>query len=242
MSLNPYVVFATPTFSRHPSYEFCGAMEQAAFLFGRHGIKNTHLFYPGFQFIDAARNVLAKMMLEDHQDATDFFFIDDDVGSFQPEKVLEFVARQQPVVAASPPLKVMGDLQFPVALHATAEGNVIEVDGLMLARQVPAGFLRIKRPVIEQLAAKSDTYIVHEANGVQRVVFDIFNCGPQKGQFVGEDDYFCWRCAQEDIEIWLDPDVEFSHRGTHKWEGTFRKELSRFLNGTHPTAQLREMK
>lgn len=109
---DPYVLFATPTLTGSVAYEFAGSMEQVGGLLAQAGIRSAHRYQPGLQFIEVARNLLVATFLQDYPEATDLFFIDDDIG-FTPHKVIEFVMRQEPVLAGAPPMKSEGPPQFP---------------------------------------------------------------------------------------------------------------------------------
>jgi hypothetical protein len=237
----PFVLVATPTFTGHTAYEHTGSMEQFATLCAQHGIRFGHVFHPGLQFVEVARNLLIVKFLSDHPDATDLFYIDDDVG-FPAMKALEFVLRQEPVVAGIPIMKADGPEQFPVFLHAN-EGGPIAQNGLMLARSVPCSFLRIKREVIEMLAMNAETYQWSTLEDQQTtVVFKIFDRGDTDGEFLGEDVRFCRLLADNGIPIWVDDDIKFSHRGTKRWSGSFRDALNLYLVGKSEVAKVRVMK
>ena len=118
MQRKPFVVFATPCFSGQVAQEFCMSLAQAVGLLVANDIRVNCIVQTGLQFVDVARNIIVKRFLESHPDATDLFFIDDDVG-FDPSKALEFVMRPQPVVAGVYPMKVPfgAPPQWPVFLH-----------------------------------------------------------------------------------------------------------------------------
>lgn len=235
----PFVIVATPTFTCNVSYEHAGSMEKFAYFCAQRGIRIGHLFHPGLQFVEVARNLLVARFLADHPDATDFFFIDDDVG-FPHEKAVEFIMRPEPVVAGVPVMKAEGAPQFPVFLHAEDEGKPFEQNGLILARSVPCAFMRIKREVLENLAVKANTYqwVTVETQAAD-VIFKLFDRGDKDGSFIGEDVNFCQLLADNGIPIWVDPDIQFSHRGTRRWEGSFKDALKLYLEGKSQVAQVR---
>ena len=82
---------------------------------------------------------------------------------------------------------------------------------------MPTGFLRIKRHVLEKMAAASTKFKSLE-DGVWKDYYNIFEMGPgSDGQWYGEDDAFCRKWADMGGLIWVDPDIQFTHRGTKKW-------------------------
>ncbi len=231
------VFFATPTFSGHPSYEFCGAMWNVVSVLLQNGIDACHRFHPGLQFVEVARNILCTQFLQ-NSSAGDLFFIDDDVGGWPPQKVLQFLNRPEPVICGVPPFK-QDSPNYPVQIMLVDEhgrydpmgptGKVQERDGLYRVSQIPMGFCRIKRHVIEHFAAQSATYAWAQEGGKMLTVFDIFRKGPRDGEYVGEDMMFAQRCIDDGIEMWVDPDIDFRHRGSKSWDGNFKPSLDAFL-------------
>ena len=106
------VVFATPTLDCKPAFEMVGSMERVATMLALAGVQNAHIFWPGLQFVDSARNYLVKQFLEDFPNAEFLFFIDDDIG-FPPQKVLEFLNESDNWVVSE------------VGRHTTEEANRI---------------------------------------------------------------------------------------------------------------------
>lgn len=254
----PYVIIATPAFMCQTSIEFCGSMFRLARLLTMHGIDHGWGVWPGLQFVDAARNFLVRDFLAKYEEATHIMFIDEDVG-FPAEKVVEFLRYDEAVVCGAPPMKLDEPRQFPVFLKLLDnQPDLKQVDriirheqhlNLLLAVQVPAGFLCVRRDVMETLARKAPTYAMTEATGALDVCFDIFQRGareptnPDKrsGEYVGEDTWFGQIAMAEGYKIWIDPDIDFTHRGTKTWKGNFQRHLMEYLAGS-PKAQAVEMR
>lgn len=156
------VMIATPSFERRPSVDYvlslCGTQE----LLRKHGI-GCHLAIIGHDpHIAEVRNVLARSVLVDRLDVTDLFYIDDDIG-WPPEKVVEFVQRSEDVVAGVYPKKNDSG-SWPCTLESD-DGKPIERNSLYRATLVPAGFLRIKRHVLEKLSQRVQKYQEPNLNG-----------------------------------------------------------------------------
>jgi len=202
-------------------------MAATTWLLGRLEIDAMVCFRPGLQFVEVARNLLCTEFLQNYPAATDLFFIDDDVGGWPREKVIEFINRPELIVAGVYPYRT-DNPQFPVKLQLV-DGKVVERNGLYLAAEIPAGFMRLKREVVEHFAAKSQTFGWLEKDGQMKTVFSIFERGIHNGEFWGEDAFFSARCHDEGIEMWIDPDIKFKHRGSKAWEGRFKDSLDQFL-------------
>lgn len=225
--MNNRVVFATPTLDHRVCVEYLRSYVETLGLLGVNGVPFAHVYVGGDQFIAKARNLLVTKFLRDHPQATDLFFLDDDVG-WPAAKVIEFLCREEDVVAGAYPQKCAGEF-YPCTLVPDAAGKLVERHGLYQAQLAPTGFMRIKRPVLERLAEQSTTYLHRNPDGTEERHYAIFEAGVhhESGEFWGEDYYFCRRWAEAGGEIWLDPDVSFTHRGNQVWRGTFRDVLNK---------------
>lgn len=221
-------LFATPTLTGKVAYEFAGSCERMAGALARKGIEFGHEYFPGVPFVDAARNVLLSKFLTDYPTATDLFFLDDDIG-FPEHKVLEFLERDEGVVCGAYPLKKEGAPEFPVILQLV-DGDLISQNGMFQALNVPAGFMRLKRSVVEKLAGKAETYKFPQKDAQPRLVFNVFEMGPVRGEYVGEDTMFSRKCHDAGIDLWVDPNIDFHHRGTRRWEGNFSTVLAAWIS------------
>lgn|ERR1700740_1290271 len=224
----PFVVFAIPTFSHHVCVDFCGSMARTVGLLYHANIDHALHFRGGIAFIDAVRNILCAEFLRDFPSATDLFFLDDDIG-WQPEKVLEFLRRPEEVVAGVYP-KRSDDVEFPTVLRIDqATRQPIEQNGLCAAAMVPAGFLRLKRSAVEKLAAASGSYQFPDKNMLDLVVPNIFEVGPREGVYWGEDTHFVEKWAGLGGDIWVDPNIVFTHRGNKKWQGRLLESVQHYI-------------
>lgn len=232
MQCRPF--FATPCLSSNVAYEFAGSMASTGSLLARRGIDFYQVFLPGVPFIDAARNSLLSQFLTDFPDATDLFFLDDDVG-FPVEKVIEFLERPEEIVCGVYPLKGDSANAFPV-MFKLKDGKTIHNNGVVQALNIPAGFLRLKRSVVERIASKAETYTLEQKDDKPRVCFNVFEMGPVRGEYVGEDVIFSRKCHDLGIDLWVDPNIDFHHRGTRKWQGNLSKTLNAWLSQNQGTS------
>lgn len=220
------VIFATPTLSHSVSAGYLvSAIETERLLIAK-GWGVGRIVIGGDPYLAKVRNKLCARFLADHPDATDLFFLDDDV-TWPAHKVIEFCERPEPVVAGVYPKK-SDRLDFPVELVAE-NGALVERDGLVKANGAGAGFLRVKRAVIETLAASSRVYRDTDEDGVKREVANIFEMGAhESGEWWGEDYCFFRKCADAGFDLWIDPDIRFSHRGTKAWTANMADHLQAF--------------
>lgn len=219
-------VFATPSLGHAVCLEYLTSALQTNGLMWAQQRPHAWTQLAGDCFIAKVRSKMVDEFLVGA--GTDLFFIDDDLG-WPPGKVLEFLDRPEPIVAGVYP-KRMDTRDWPVALGADAEtGELIEHDGLIRAVHAPTGFMRIKRDVLAHLVELSPTFRDAEKDGVIKEYRAVFNAGPgADGWWWGEDYHFCNLASANGYEIWVDPNIEFSHRGDKRYTGTLADGLDTF--------------
>ena len=171
--------------------------------------------------VDDMRNSMAREFLK--TDATDFVFIDADVG-FRPEDLLSLVSVDRDINAGVYPKKE--DVEdFPIL---PIEGELwADKDGLIEVEGVPTGFLRIKRHVFEKLAAKAQSFIGQAGDPTPyHVIFERTIIG---GKRRSGDYAFCYKAREAGFKIYVDPEMEFTHTGAKTWQGS----LGRFWKRKH---------
>jgi len=226
------VIFATPTLDHRVSIEYLRSSKETDWLLDTKGISYGYKQVAGDTFVAKARNRLVTEFLLEFPSASHLFFLDDDIG-WPAAKVWEFLNRPEDIVAGAYPKKC-DKPEFPVELEL-ADGRFIERDGLYRAILAPTGFMCIRRGVLERMAAASTCYKEAHIDGEMRDRWAMFEAGvyAQAGEWWGEDYCFCQKWRDMGGEIWVDPDIEFSHRGHKKWTGNFGHHLGRYLE-QHP--------
>jgi hypothetical protein len=222
----PFVVFCTPSLGR----AFCGEYFMSA-------LATQHLLYTkgwdqiwrmqgGDPYLDKVRNRLVAEALRNFPEMTDLFFIDDDEG-WPADAVVRLLERPEDVVAGLY-CKKSHKTEFPCELLTGPDGKFIHRDGMVEAALVPTGFLRIKRHVLEKMAADSVVYQDPDSDGNLIDCWNIFQTGivadpdnPKRGKWWGEDYFFAARWRQMGGSIWVDSDYVITHRGTHVWAANF---------------------
>lgn len=221
-----FPVFATPSLSHSVSLEYFRSFMETSQLLQQAGITHTSIQVGGDCYLAHARNRLVHTFLNDFPEATDLFFLDDDIG-WPAEAVLRLLRDEPDVVAGIYPHK-QDDVSYPVSLEMT-DGHAVQVDGLFLAKTVPTGFLRIRRHVLETMAAASAIYAHKTATGVD-TVHEVFRMGAYDGEWWGEDIDFCNRWRAMGGTIWVDADITFTHSGRKQWRG-------RLMDSARPAQQ-----
>jgi hypothetical protein len=225
------VCFATPSLDMRVCLEYKRSLSQTEWLLWNAGYVTAHMDRGGDCFVQKVRSKLATDFLRNFPDTDNFFFLDDDIG-WPAEKAMEFIRSDKDVIAGIYPKK-SEELDFPVALAADPiTGELIEQNGLLFAKSVPTGFMRIKRRVLEKIAETSVNFMdfdIENGVGVGKQYHYLFECGPgPDGWFWGEDFSFCQKVLNAGFEIWVDPNIKFDHRGHRKWTNTLSDHLDKF--------------
>lgn len=218
------VFIATPTLDHRVTVEYMRCAAESAELLREHGIGTAFRWVGGDQFIAKARNRLVAEYLTEFPDTEALFFIDDDVG-WPAVKVLEFMQRPEDVVCGVYPKKTEPP-EWPATMEAGPDGRSFVSSGdLLAAIMAPAGFMRIRRPVLELLWNAATPYREMTAEGVfaeRRAIFEAgINRQVDPAEFWGEDAVFCQLCRNAGFPVWIDPAIAFTHRGNRVYRGTF---------------------
>jgi hypothetical protein len=208
------VLFATPCRTYENSVDFtCSILETQAEMARRHVGTGLRILGGG-HWTDIARNELTDYFLTSEFGFTDLFFIDADQG-WDARVVMRFLLYPQGVVAGLPPKKV-----DPPQFHSNAITGVIE-NGLFQALEAGTGFMRIKRSVFERMEAaypELEDLMKGEAPWPHK---PYFQAGNTKYGRIGEDIFFCRQLVAMGEYIWIDSDIDFTHRGSKLWRGNF---------------------
>ena len=192
-------------------------------------------FETGCPYISMARNnLIAKFM---QSDCTDLLFIDDDVG-FPLEAVSKIFNYDVDVIAGIYP-KRKEPIEWPVILKV-ADGKIAIENGIVEAENLPTGFMRIKREVIQKMQAQYPELEYIDANGGEKR-FNLFGLYIKDNRFYGDDYGFCHLWTEMGGKTWAIPDIDFIHYGAKSFEGNFHtyimKEAGR-LDGAMKAAQI----
>lgn len=226
------VVFCVPSLSRTVGIEFMASMLGTVALLSSKGIPVSFLALGGDPYLAKVRSRLASDFLR--TDPTVFgslFFLDDDIG-WPAEAVLRLLESPLDVVAGVYPEK-NDQTAFPIELELDIDHFVRNGDGLLKALHVPTGFLRIKRHVLEKMRDVSGTFVDKSQEFGPVLCWDIFQMGyienpeqPGTGAWWGEDYLWSARWRGMGGEIWVDPNIEFTHSGRKTWRASIASSIA----------------
>lgn len=222
------VVIATPAFDHNVTVQYAQSILETDWALGKAGIDRAFVFVGGDPYLSKVRNLCVSRAIARYPNMTDLFFIDADV-TWPAEAAIRFLKSPVDVVAGVYPKK-NDALEFPtfLKLKSNEVPEYIVENGLYEANAVPTGFLRIKRHVLDKMMAKVGTYKDATAQG--ETVRNIFEMGwwpndpanlTGEGEWWGED--FAWsrRWLEMGGTLWVDPNIEFGHRGSKEWRSNF---------------------
>lgn len=214
------VLLATTSYgATAPAYTFAIARSRQALADA--GINTAYLLLQGNCHVDDARNSVVRDFLE--SDCTELVFLDADVD-WEPPALISLLSHDLDVVGGVYPYRREGSDDMPVRMMAGAEiaAGLLEVEGL------PTGFLRIRRRVLEQLAALAPAYFdkVYET----RLVFARPVPGPDKTRWGGDID-FCNRARACGFRLFADVELRLGHTGTVVIRDSLAAHIRR-LSGT----------
>lgn len=222
------VVFATPSVDHRVALEYLVSLTQTVWMLSDAKIPHAFAVRGGDCFIAKVRNKLVHQFLAEYPMATDLFWIDDDIG-WPPGKVIEFLRRPEDIVAGIYPKK-QATIDFPVELAVDEKtGALLESNGLVRALAIPMGFTRIKRHVLERMCAATVTFNDSEMDGQVGTYPSLYETGRgPDGFFWGEDYVFSRKATDAGFTMWVDPSIEFAHRGNNKWTATLADHMHTF--------------
>lgn len=211
---------ATPTYDRKPCLEYDHALTSTFGILLGLNIDADVSYRGGDAYIHRARNSLVREFLA--SDATDLMFIDSDMG-WNAEQAVRMILRPYEFVGGAYPFK-QDEEDYPVTINCKPDGRPMgdPSTGCLSASMLPTGFWRLRRSVFERMETACDWYM---DKGQKTVAF--FETPIVDHEWIGEDVWFCRKWISLLGQIWLEPNIDFSHVGTKAWTGNYHKYLLR---------------
>jgi len=230
----PFVVIGTPALYGDVCFPYLQSVIEMVAHFTSVGIDWAFVLNPGDPYLAKVRNSIATRAFHEYPQFTHLLFIDSDLG-WDYTAGAKLILSDLDVCAGIYPKKT--DIpEFPceLMLDSTVDGKLIEKDGWFKANAIPTGFMSIKRHVLEKMAVGRGMY--RDLDGKEK--YNIFQQGfnpptgdATLGEWWGEDYAFCrqWRDMGGDIWIW--PDISFTHTGRKSWKNNFGPSVKAFAEG-----------
>lgn len=169
------------------------------------GIQSAYYLLQGNCHVDDGRNAVVSDFLQ--SDCTDLVFLDADV-SWEPDALVELCGYDQDIVGGVYPYRRESEEEkMPVRMLR----GVTDVgpDGLLEVEGLPTGFMKIKRHVLEMMAATAKRFLKDDAKTVA-VIFerDYFGGGRRGG-----DIRFCMVWREMGGKVYAVPELRLGHCG-----------------------------
>lgn len=210
----PHIFIATSAYSFHPNYTHSLAAGMQALACA--GIAADLCIVADNCHVDDARNAMVRQFLMSK--ATHLVFIDNDVG-FQPESLVRLARHDRDFVAGVYPLKEEGE-GYPIRIKDgielwADESGLVEVEGL------PTGFLKISRACIERMIERyGDRKFIGRGQDEKEIPnYILFERTFENGVRYSGDYAFCEKWKALGGKMYVDPEMHFTHSGTHEWSG-----------------------
>jgi predicted O-methyltransferase YrrM len=197
------VLLATTAYdSPDASYTFSIARSREALSAA--GIQSAYYLLQGNCHVDDARNAVVRDFLD--SDCTELVFLDADV-SWEPPTLVTLCGLDRDIVGGVYPYRRESDEETMPVRHLPQIS--VDDDGLIEVEGLPTGFMRIKRHVLETMAATAKHYI-KDAGKPHPVIFerDYFGGGRRGG-----DIRFCMVWREMGGKVFAAPELRLGHCG-----------------------------
>lgn len=217
------ILIAIPTLSGAIYEKTVTGIYQTTRDFVRQGISIEFITVVNDSIISHARSNLANFFYH-NTDATHLLWVDSDVG-FHSSDVLKLMELNTEFAAATYPKKVL-PIRYSCSLPP--EGVVWnEAKTAIKIAHVGCGFQLLSRAALERIAGhfpelkytpSSESRQLSQAEKDDS--YHYYEMGKSAdGTLIGEDYAFCQRFRQAGGTIWLRPDINLAHVGSHVFTG-----------------------
>lgn len=208
------VFVATPAYDGRVLTDYAVSLAETCLVGPVNGIFVQASVMGNGAFIDIARDHFVRMFLESN--CTHLFFIDADL-KWEPRAFIGLVTSGLRVCAGAY-RKRQEPEEYPLKFCAKDDGTFILKDGWIMCERVAAGFLCIRRDVIEEMVKHRPTLQVGNDPECPLLFYEKFErIDDRRSRMIGEDYAFCddfRELYKEDIPVW--PDFDFVHGATFK--------------------------
>jgi hypothetical protein len=202
---------ATPAMDGRLHIPYAISLAETFSLLASQGIETVIRIHSSGSLLVAERNRLLKAFID--SDCTHILCIDADMG-WPAHALPAMFAHDVDFVGGCYPAR--GKNIFLFRPMYNEDKSLIIDKKLIKMESIPAGFLLIKRNVIEKLF-NDHPELYYKSNDPEQEELDayyLFQTNVRKQEFWGEDFEFCRLVREAGFDIWVDPLIEFDHAGT----------------------------
>lgn len=207
-----HVFIATPAYSGKVTIPFALSFADTVTTLTLHGIQVTPMITASGSLLVAERNRLIQAFWE--SDATHMLCIDSDLG-WPAQAILAMLDADKDFVAGIYPAR-SDQYCFLFRPEKNKDDTIVQEKHLLKMQYIPAGFMLLKRSVIEKMRNKHPDlyYEPKDKRNNPEPGYCFFNTEVYEGEFWGEDFVFCRKAREAGVDIWVDPLIQFNHAGT----------------------------
>jgi hypothetical protein len=217
------LMIAIPSYDGKIHYDTMRGIVKTTLTCAKSGIGIAVDIRPHDAFIGKARSALCELFLE--RGFHDLLFVDADIG-FDIEEVVRICQAPCDVAMGLYRLKIDGpDETKQVKFPALMEDPIVrhEKDPFLIKLNYgPAGFLRIRRNVLEAMIEKYPDEWWEDDKGR---IHDFFPCGRVGNNFIGEDIGFCNRVRECGFDVWGVQGLKLRHYGEKRWPSEWQIDI-----------------
>jgi hypothetical protein len=219
------VILFTSFYKQQTIAPYCKSLVLTTLLLKELGIKFDYWPIQGDFHIERAINyAITKFGMD--KTATDFINIDSD-ESWNPADIIKLLNYEEEIVAASYRITNSWD-KFTGAIKRADNGmpigRLITGDSAILeAERVPAGFIRIKKNVVQRFIEEYPDAFFYGEDNVK--VYQFFWNEIKDHQFTGMDYVFSDKLKTLGFKLWIDPNIDIGHWGITEYKGSLDKHL-----------------
>lgn len=222
------VFIATPAYEGKTHVEFVNSLVPSVVLLRRLGCEVAFGIYANSGSIPRVRNQAVAAFLSGGY--SDLVFIDSDMG-WEPNDLVRLLSFDVDVVGAAYPARSDERARWIVVWGDEIKRNGL---GLLSAKRVGTGFVRIRRNVLLKLVELHPElkYSAPYASSVDdEWLFALFDYALKRGVngvqgHLSEDYHFCDLVRDAGFDIWVDPNCKMRHVGLKTWSGTFSEAVT----------------
>ncbi len=208
--MNCKLFIATPAFEGKTHIPYAISLAETSALCKKNHIEVQYCVVASGSLLCAERNRLVEAFLL--SDCTHMLCIDSDLG-WPAEAVLGILRKDVPMVCGCYPARTEKSFLFRPCLNEDGSVVVDKEKGLLKMEHIPAGFMLIRREVLEKMILDYPERRFVPKDITKSAGTALFNTELYEGEFWGEDYVFCRLVRQSGFDIWVDPMIQFDHGG-----------------------------
>jgi len=224
MAYSGKLIIFTPFYKFQTISPYCQSLLITGLVLKEMGIDFD--YWPGSSDFHVERTLnLALSKFARDETATDFLNIDAD-ESWNAQDVVKLLRYDEDVVCGVYKMTNTWD-KYTCNLKTSEDGTPVgrlisENSAILEAERIPAGFMRIKKPVVEKyIKTYPDEYFYVG----EEKVYPFFWNQVYDHEFTGMDYALSKKLLDLGYQLWVDPEICIDHYGVHAFKGNFDKYL-----------------